>query len=136
MASIEVLNATQANVEAPVEIQLSLGNPIYRGPEGRPGRDGVVGRDGKSAYEIAVENGFEGTEAQWLVSLKGADGAPGQNGVDGAPGQDGATGQIGPQGPKGDTPIKGVDYFTEQDIDDFITAIPPDIELYKVKAWD
>lgn len=29
---------------------------------------------GYSAYEIAVKNGFEGTEAQWLESLKGADG--------------------------------------------------------------
>ena len=28
---------------------------------------------GKSAYEIAVENGFIGTEAQWLESLKGKD---------------------------------------------------------------
>lgn len=32
----------------------------------------VLGRlEGKSAYEIAVENGFEGTEQEWLVSLKG-----------------------------------------------------------------
>ena len=30
--------------------------------------------NGKSAYEIAVENGFEGTEAEWLESLKGAAG--------------------------------------------------------------
>jgi hypothetical protein len=42
MASVEILNATQANVEAPVEIQLSLGNPIYRGPAGRPGKDGYT----------------------------------------------------------------------------------------------
>lgn len=28
---------------------------------------------GKSAYEIAVANGFEGTEAEWLASLQGAD---------------------------------------------------------------
>src|SRR5690606_9814886 len=27
------------------------------------------GEDGKSAYEIAVENGFEGTEQEWLDSL-------------------------------------------------------------------
>lgn len=27
--------------------------------------------DGESAYEIAVRNGFEGTEAEWLESLKG-----------------------------------------------------------------
>lgn len=26
---------------------------------------------GKSAYEIAIANGFEGTEAEWLASLKG-----------------------------------------------------------------
>ena len=29
---------------------------------------------GKSAYDIAVENGFVGTEAEWLESLKGKDG--------------------------------------------------------------
>jgi len=32
------------------------------------------GDDGLSAYEIAVAHGFVGTEAQWLESLKGADG--------------------------------------------------------------
>ena len=32
---------------------------------------GTPGKDGKSAYEIAVENGFEGTEEEWLASLKG-----------------------------------------------------------------
>lgn len=31
------------------------------------------GADGKSAYEIAVENGFEGTEEEWLESLGGVD---------------------------------------------------------------
>lgn len=29
---------------------------------------------GYSAYEIAVQNGFEGTEAEWLQSLQGRDG--------------------------------------------------------------
>ena len=29
---------------------------------------------GKSAYEIAVDNGFVGTETEWLESLKGSDG--------------------------------------------------------------
>lgn len=32
---------------------------------------GKPGADGKSAYEIALENGFEGTEAEWLESLRG-----------------------------------------------------------------
>ncbi len=31
----------------------------------------IIIPNGKSAYEIAVENGFEGTEEEWLESLKG-----------------------------------------------------------------
>lgn len=34
------------------------------------------GADGKSAYEIAVDNGFEGSESEWLESLKGEKGDP------------------------------------------------------------
>lgn len=34
-------------------------------------QDTTEGKDGLSAYEIAVENGFEGTEEEWLQSLKG-----------------------------------------------------------------
>lgn len=40
------------------------------------------GADGKSAYEVAVANGFSGTESEWLLSLKGADGKDGANGID------------------------------------------------------
>ncbi len=49
------------------------------------------GVDGKSAFEIAVENGFVGTEAEWLESLKGKDGAVGPQGEQGPPGKDGVT---------------------------------------------
>lgn len=31
----------------------------------------IYGADGKSAYEIACDNGFVGTEEEWLASLKG-----------------------------------------------------------------
>ena len=44
---------------------------------------GVNGKDGLSAYELAKENGFTGTLAEWLESLKGADGLPGKDGIDG-----------------------------------------------------
>lgn len=57
-----------------------------------------VGEDlprGKSAYEIAKENGFDGTEAEWLASLKGATGAPGANGKDG---ENGKTPYVGENG--------------------------------------
>lgn len=33
--------------------------------------------NGKSAYQIAVDNGFEGTETEWLDSLQGKDGVMG-----------------------------------------------------------
>ena len=35
---------------------------------------GPAGHDGKSAYEIAVDNGFTGSQAEWLQSLHGRDG--------------------------------------------------------------
>ena len=53
---------------------------------------GANGKDGRSAYEIAIENGFVGTAAEWLESLKGKDGIDGKDGKDGAdglPGKDG-----------------------------------------------
>ena len=57
-----------------------------------------VGEDlprGKSAYEVAVENGFSGTETEWLASLKGEPGAAGANGKDGT---DGKTPYVGDNG--------------------------------------
>lgn len=50
--------------------------------------------DGKSAYELAVENGFEGDEAAWLESLKGKPGDPGNPGEPGGPGENGVTPHI------------------------------------------
>lgn len=44
------------------------------GTDGVNGHDSKNGTDGKSAYIIAVEHGFSGTETEWLESLKGADG--------------------------------------------------------------
>lgn len=43
------------------------------------GAGGIKGEDGKSAYQIAVENGFLGTESEWLASLKGEKGQDGKN---------------------------------------------------------
>lgn len=47
------------------------------------------GKDGKSAYDLAVDNGFTGSEEEWLASLKGADGKDGEPGRDGVDGKDG-----------------------------------------------
>ena len=53
----------------------------------------ITGMNGKNAYELAVENGFQGTRAQWLASLVGSDGADGENGADGEDGKDGQNGK-------------------------------------------
>ena len=52
----------------------------------------------KNNYEIAVDNGFEGTEAEWLESLKGEKGDQGEIGPQGPQGLQGEQGPIGPQG--------------------------------------
>lgn len=44
--------------------------------------DVTNGSDGKSAFDIAVENGFIGNETEWLESLKGDSGKEGQPGKD------------------------------------------------------
>ena len=61
------------------------------GQDGKDGIDGTPGTDGKSAYIIAVEHGFTGTETEWLESLKGKDNTDGQPGKDGVDGKDGVT---------------------------------------------
>lgn len=46
-----------------------------KGPKGDKGEDGKNGIDGLSAFNIARLNGFQGTDVEWLKSLKGKDGA-------------------------------------------------------------
>lgn len=47
------------------------------GDSGGSGGTGPKGDPGDSAYQVAVKNGFVGTEAQWLESLEGPPGPPG-----------------------------------------------------------
>lgn len=60
------------------------GDPGAQGIQGLPGKDGAKGADGKSAYEVAVSNGFVGNEAAWLASLKGEKGDKGDAGAGGS----------------------------------------------------
>lgn len=49
-----------------------------RGPKGNPGepgRKGDPGLKGASAYDIALMNGFDGSEEDWLKTLKGVPGS-------------------------------------------------------------
>lgn len=73
------------------------------GPAGPQGKTGPAGPQGASAYEVAVENGFEGTEEEWLESLEGIPGV---------------------------TPVKGIDYFTEEDKAEMVADV-----LASLPAW-
>ena len=70
---------------------------------------GANGKDGCSAYEIAIENGFVGTAAEWLESLKGRDGIDGKDGLPGKDGKDGADGLPGKDGTNGKDGRDGID---------------------------
>lgn len=157
MANVEVLNNNiEAQIETPIEIQLSIGSATYRGPKGDTGPAGPagpIGAPGKSAYEIAVDNGFEGSQQEWLATIQGVEGPQGPQGetgpqgpqgetgpqgvtgpqgpqgeagpqgATGATGPQGPQGETGPQGPAGYTPVKGVDYFTQAEIDEIMGEV-------------
>lgn len=82
-------------IDPTLDITDNFGWMLIARTNGIPGIDGI---DGLSAFEIAVINGFIGTEAEWLVSLKGKDGERGSKGEQGL---------VGPQGEKGDKGDKG-----------------------------
>lgn len=69
---------------------ISLFFEYGQGPQGIPG---------KSAYLTAIDNGFVGSEEQWLASLVGPKGDAGEAGPQGIQGPTGATGATGPAGP-------------------------------------
>jgi hypothetical protein len=59
-----------------------------KGEKGDKGDKGDQGDPGPSAYEVARANGFAGSQAAWLDSLKGSEGDPGKDGRDGRDGID------------------------------------------------
>ena len=111
------------------------------------------GKDGKSAFEIAIEHGFVGTEVEWLESLKGVDGKdglPGKDGADGLPGHDGTDGKNGADGTDGKSAyIIAVEHGFTGTEDDWLQSlkgadgkngvngkdgITPDMSVYATKA--
>lgn len=61
-----------------------------------------VGNRGRSAYQVAVDNGFKGTEREWLKSLKGEQGVQGEQGEQGVQGEQGEQGIQGERGERGE----------------------------------
>ena len=111
---------------------------LHNGEKGDKGDTGSRGAAGKSAYEIALQNGFTGTEADWLASLKGqkgdtgapgAKGEPGEKGDRGEPGTPGAKGERGEKGEKGDTGTPGKDGVNGTDGKDGADGFSPTVTV-------
>ena len=62
------------------------------GKDGQDGKQGEKGEDGLSAYDLAKQQGYDGSLTDWLKSLKGDRGQSGVNGLDGRDGKDGKDG--------------------------------------------
>ncbi len=99
------------------------------------------GKDGKSAFEIAVEHGFAGTETEWLKSLRGTDGKDGLPGKDGENGVDGNNGTDGINGSDGKSAyIIAVEHGFTGTEDDWLQSlkgadgITPDMSSYATKT--
>lgn len=106
----------KGNAESFVEIRGSITSP-----------DMIHGKDGKDAYEVAVDNGFEGTVEEWLASLHGAvsvasvtqttetSGSGGENVVTVKLTNGSESTFSVYNGEDGETPVRGEHYWTEED---------------------
>ena len=98
------------------------------GEPGQPGKDGNPGKDGVSATHKWSGTTLTITSASGTSSadLKGDKGDKGDTGSQGAPGEKGEKGEPGEKGDKGDpgyTPVKGIDYYTETDKNEMVSAV-------------
>ena len=91
------------------------GDTGEQGPKGEQGIQGTQGEKGEQG--IQGPKGDKGDTGE--QGVQGEQGIQGIQGIQGPKGDTGEQGPQGEQGPKGDTPIKGVDYFTSQDISEF-----------------
>ena len=93
------VNSKQATADVAGFVMLGTDEPVSGKnvrPVGKSSSGGLaVDVSGLSAYDIAVANGFVGTEAAWLASLKGERGSKGEQGEPGIQGEQGVQGEPG-----------------------------------------
>ena len=106
------VTVTETETGATISVTDATGTTTAELHNGEKGDTGSRGAAGKSAYEVALQNGFTGTEADWLTSLKGQKGdagEPGATGAKGDPGEKGDAGTPGKDGVNGKDGTNGVD---------------------------
>lgn len=88
-------------------IQGERGADGAKGDQGERGLTGERGADGADAYQVAVRNGYQGSEQDWLNSLKGERGERGEDGAPGIQGEKGLQGERGADGRDGERGADG-----------------------------
>lgn len=119
IAQFMVVQSGYTEGEMPSEPTPTVYEQILKNFEGKQDRlvagDGIkingntISADAKSAYVIALEHGFIGSEDEWLASLKGAKGEKGEQGIQGIQGEKGQNGKDGTNGVNGIDGIDGKD---------------------------
>ena len=119
IAQFTVVQSGYTEGEMPSEPTPTVYEQILKNFEGKQDRlvagDGIkingntISADAKSAYVIALEHGFIGSEDEWLASLKGAKGEKGEQGIQGIQGEKGQNGKDGTNGVNGIDGIDGKD---------------------------
>ncbi len=120
IAQFTVVQSGYAEGEMPSEPTPTVYEQILKNFEGKQDRlvagDGIKingnvisAADAKSAYVIALEHGFIGSEDEWLASLKGKQGEKGEQGIQGIQGEKGQNGKDGTNGTNGIDGTNGKD---------------------------
>lgn len=93
-------------------VEISADNTITVGlPSTGSGVAGPRGERGYSAYDLAVKNGYTGTETEWLASLQGPKGDKGDTGATGPAGANGTNGKNGADGADGKNGADGLSAY-------------------------
>lgn len=131
-SSYELHNGKDGNDGAPGP----AGKDGAKGEPGKDGKDGEKGKDGTDGFSPIVTVKSD-TDDEYILSitdargsfntpnLKGKDGSggAGEKGDKGDPGEKGEKGDKGDPGEDGYTPVKGVDYWTDEDQASIVNAV-------------
>lgn len=119
-----------AEVQRIVEEYLAE-NPPSGGTPGKDGEDGAPGKDGEDGFSPTVS--IEEIEGGYRITITDA---TGPQEVELKHGKDGKDGTDGSPGADGYTPVKGEDYFTEEEIEDVAQRAASMVEIPPVEQLD
>lgn len=123
LTALSALMTETANVKHEVETKLANGE--FVGEQGKQGATYTPSVSADGVISWANDKGLDNPQPVNIKGIQGEKGEKGDQGIQGVQGVQGVRGNQGEKGDKGDTgrdgytPIKGVDYYTEADKQEF-----------------